>query len=108
MCIAHHFYLDRVIFKIDFILDAIVVFNRSTTIFYLKSLIEENLNLLNLSNWVVDIQHCFRKADSGADLLAKKRFDASLSPKFINSNRNFLHALLVLDCEGATIPHLVR
>ncbi|GAU25012.1 hypothetical protein TSUD_154860 [Trifolium subterraneum] len=41
MRIARHLHLDRVIFEIDFTLVAAVVLNRSTTISYLKPLIEE-------------------------------------------------------------------
>jgi polyphosphate kinase 2 (PPK2 family) len=72
MCIVLNVYLDRVIFETDATLVAVVVLNRSTTIFYLKSLLEEVSNLLNLSDWVVTIKHCFREVNSFVDLLAKK------------------------------------
>ncbi|MCI87472.1 hypothetical protein A2U01_0108755, partial [Trifolium medium] len=41
MRIARHLQLDRVIFETDPTLVATVVLNRSTTISYLKSLLEE-------------------------------------------------------------------
>jgi hypothetical protein len=41
-------------------------------------------------------------------IIAKKGFDAHFSPVLMNSECNFLYALLVLDCACVTIPHLVR
>jgi len=98
MRIARHLRVDRVIFETDSNLVATAVLNSSTTISYLKPLLEEVLNLLQLQDWSANIQHCFREANSCADLLAKKGFDAPFSPVLVNSNCQFLHALLVLDC----------
>jgi hypothetical protein len=38
---------------------------------------------------------------------SKKGFGAHFFPILINPNCNFLLVLLVLDCKGAIIPHLV-
>jgi hypothetical protein len=69
--------------------------------------LEDVLNLLHLQDWYVSIQHCFRKSNSCADLLAKKEFDALFSPVLVIPNCNFLHGLLVLDCKGVSISCLV-
>jgi ribonuclease HI len=81
MRIARHLHVDRVIFETDSNLIATAVLNRSTTISYLKPLLEEVLNLLNLQDWSATIQHCFREANSCADLLPKKDL-MLLSPRF--------------------------
>jgi hypothetical protein len=48
--IVCHFHLDCVIFETDSTGVATSVLDRSTIIFYLKPLLEEALNLLNLHN----------------------------------------------------------
>jgi hypothetical protein len=73
MRIARHLHVNRVIFETDSNLIATVVLNRSTTITYLKPLLEEVFNLLHLQDWFATIQHCFGEANYCTDLLAKKR-----------------------------------
>jgi hypothetical protein len=60
-----------------FLLSATSVITRTTSIFYLKPLLEEVINLLNLRDWSISIHHCFRKANLCANMLVKQVHNAS-------------------------------
>jgi hypothetical protein len=83
------------------------VLTRTTSISYLKSLLEEVLNLLNIPNWFPSICHCFWEANRCADMLAKQGHEAPFTPVLVNYKYNFLNAHLLLDCKDYSVPRLL-
>jgi ribonuclease HI len=107
MRMARQLQIDQVIFETDSSLVATAFLTPTTAISYPKPLLEEVLNLLNLPNWSASVRHCFREANHCADMLAKQGHEAPFIPAVVNSDYNFLNALLLLDCKDYSVPRLI-
>jgi ribonuclease HI len=107
MRMARQLQIDQVIFETDSSLVATTFLTPTTAISYPKPLLEEVLNLLNLPNWSASVHHCFREANHCADMLAKQGHEAPFIPAVVNSDYNFLNALLLLDCKDYSVPRLI-
>jgi hypothetical protein len=83
------------------------ILTRTTTISYLEPLLEEVLNLLNLSNWSASVRHCSWEANRCADMLAKQGHETPFIPVVVNPDYNFLNILLLLDSKDYSILRLI-
>jgi hypothetical protein len=68
--LARNMELTQVIFETDSLFMMTAIIRRSTSISYLKCLLEEVLNLLYLPDWKASVSHCFREAYCCANFLA--------------------------------------
>jgi hypothetical protein len=100
--------LTQVIFETDSLFVMTAIIRRSTSISYLKPLLEEVLNLLHLPDWKASVSHCFREANCCADFLAHEGHNGPFFVVSFNSISSLLDILLKNDCNGPSFVRLVR
>jgi hypothetical protein len=92
--------LSQVTLETDSLLVITAIFRTSTSISYLKLLLEEVRILLRLSYWTTSVSHCPREANSCADLLAHEGHNGPFFVVSFNFVNLLLDILLKNDCNG--------
>ncbi|XP_045831621.1 uncharacterized protein LOC123923015 [Trifolium pratense] len=93
--------LTNVILETDSIHAINMIQNRHTSIFHLQPLLQEIINLINLSGSTIRINHIHREANTCADALALRGHQADFSPSMLDVISPSINLLFDKDLRGA-------